>query len=98
MRLVRLLRDNNYWVAELIKQLLDKEAQSTHEWTINDIRKMLDNFETIEALADNAQRLGQNWSNHPILRAIRDTWGDQEIQDYVGDGRVQRLIESARRK
>ncbi|HEY3455439.1 MAG TPA: hypothetical protein VGK64_12615 [Bryobacteraceae bacterium] len=95
VRLIRLLRDD-YWMAELVRQILDKEAQSKYGWGIKDLRKLIDNFDVIEALADNAQRLGHNWSNHPILRAIRQEWGgDDEIEKYKSDRRIQRLIDSA---
>jgi hypothetical protein len=97
IRLLRLLRDN-YWMAELIRQILDKEARSRYQWTIKGLTALLENFGGIEALASNAQRLGCDWSNHPILRAIRAEWGDEEIQDYKGELRVKALIESAHSK
>jgi hypothetical protein len=97
VRLIRLLRDN-YWMAELVRQILDQESKTRWNWTIKSLKELLDNFSTIEALADNARRLGNNWSNHPILRAVREQWGDDEIADYQGERRIQRLIESAHKK
>ena len=95
--LVRLLRDD-YWMAEFVRQILDKESKSKWQWTIKNANALLDNFDTVETLAGNAQNLGQNWSNHPILRAIRKEWEDDEIVDYLSDKRVRGLIESAQGK
>ena len=97
VRLVSLLRDS-YWMAELVRQILDEESRCSRRWTIRSLRELLDNFDTIEALADNAQRLGPNWSNHPILRAIRNEWQEDEITDYIGERGIRRLIESAHKK
>jgi hypothetical protein len=97
VRLISLLRDD-YWMAELVRQILDEEARATRRWTIRSLRELLDNFDTIEALADNAQRFGLNWSNHPILRAIRKEWQEDEIGNYVGERGIRRLIESAHKK
>ena len=94
-RLVRLLRDK-YWVAEFVRQVLAKEASTRHELTTKYMRGLLDNFDTIETLTSNAKRLGQTWSDHPILRAIRDEW--QEIQEYQDERTIRDLIESATRK
>jgi hypothetical protein len=85
-------------MAELVRQILDEEARATRRWTIRSLRELLDNFDTIEALADNAQRFGLNWSNHPILRAIRKEWQEDEIENYVGERGIRRLIESAHKK
>lgn len=96
VRLIRLLRDSNYWVPELIRQILDKESRSRFNWTIEEVKKLLDSFDTIETLAENASRLGLNWSNHPILRAIRTTWKDDEIVEYTSNARIRKLVESAK--
>jgi hypothetical protein len=98
VRLIRLLRANNYWMPELIRQILDKESSSRYDWTIEGVKKLLDNFDIIETLAENASKLGLNWSNHPILRAIRMTWKDEEIIDYTSNTKIRKLIESARPK
>jgi hypothetical protein len=58
-------------VGELVRQILKAEAQTTHQVTIKKIRALLNNFEVIETLTNNAKRLENNWSDHPILRAIR---------------------------
>jgi hypothetical protein len=94
-RLIRLLRDN-YWVGELIRQILAMESQTRHQLTIKTIAKLLDNFDTIEALANNARQLGANWSNHPILKAIRDE--REDIQDYQNERTIQALVDSAEKK
>ena len=94
VRLVRLLRDN-YWVSELVRQILKKEAETPNLLAVAELRKLLDDFSTIEALADNAQKLGNNWSDHPILRAIRDEW--EEINEYKSERAIDRLIKSARK-
>ena len=94
VRLVRLLRDD-YWISELLRQILDQESSSPYCWTLTELKALLDNFDTIEALVKNAKRLGHNWSNHPILRAIREEWG--EIEDYKNERSIRELVESARR-
>jgi len=94
VRLVRLLRDK-YWVAEFVRQVLTKEASADHSLTIKNMSKLLKQFDTIEKLAAKAQYLGEAWSDHPILRAVREEWLD--IQDYKGELAIRKLIESAAR-
>ena len=92
VRLVRLLRDK-YWVTEFVRQVLTKEASADHSLTIKNMSKLLKQFDTIEKLAAKAQCLGEAWSDHPILRAVREEWLD--IQDYKGELAIRKLIESA---
>jgi hypothetical protein len=92
--LVRLLRDN-YWVSELVRQILTMESKATHQLTIKKLTALLDDFSTVEALASNARRLGNNWSNHPILRAIREEW--PEIESYKDECAIRALVESAKK-
>jgi hypothetical protein len=95
--LVRLLREN-YWLAEVLRHILDKEALDRYNWTIKNVKEVLDNFATIDTLAYNAGRLGLAWSNHPVFRAIREERGDDEIRNYKSNIRIQELIESAHKK
>ena len=91
-RQVRLLRDD-YWVSELVRQILTMESQTTNQLTIKQLTELLNNFSTMEALAGNAQTLGANWSDHPILRAIRDEW--EEIDEYKSQSAIRRIVDSA---
>ena len=95
--LVRLLREN-YWLTEVVRQILDQEAQSKLNWSIKRLRQLLDNFSTLDTLAANAAKIGNNWSHHPVLKAVRDEFGDREIHDYRSDEKIRLLIESAHKK
>jgi hypothetical protein len=94
-RLVRLLREN-YWVAELVRQILDMEARVRHQITIKKIQHLLEEFSTLEGLARNARILGQSWSNHPIMKAIREEWPD--VASYKDECEIRRLVESATKR
>jgi hypothetical protein len=96
VRLIRLLRDK-YWVTEFVREILDRESRSRWNWTVELAKKSLANYETLEALASNARRIGNTWSNHPVLRAVRREF-DNEIADYMDDRRVRDLIASASKK
>jgi hypothetical protein len=97
VRLIRLLRDD-YWATELVRQILSEESQNTSRLSIKDVFELLKNMEIIETLASNAIKLGNNWSNHPVLKAIRKEWPDDEICEYKSQRAVRQLIESATRK
>jgi len=97
VRLVRVLRDN-YWITTLVTAILDKEATNKNQISMKWLTQLLKDLDNIEQQAYNAQRLGNNWSNHPILRAIRKEWGDQEIAEYQSERRIAELIESAHRR
>lgn len=97
VRLIRVLREN-CWIAAFVRAILDEEACAPYRWTIKKARQMLDNFDVLESLADNARRLGNNWSNHPICRAIRKEWGEAELQDYKTERHIRSLIESVNKE
>ena len=92
--LIRLLRET-YWLALALRHILDQEALSKYQWTVKKLKDMLDEFATLDVLAQNASRLGNRWSDHPVLRAVRKEFGDDEISDYKSDLLIQALIESA---
>lgn len=94
-RVIRLNREN-YWLASLMRQILQLDAANRKRVNIEDIRALLNNFDTIDTLATNARKLGPIWSDNPVLKAIRDNWA--EIDEYKDSCDLRRIIESAHQK